>query len=138
MTSDLDSRVPARGDRARSRVYLREFGIAMGAYVVVLVAVLLWGDVDGHSPWRYALVALPAVPAIGIAWAVLRHIRRVDEYQRRILLEGLAAGFALAMVAAVTLGLLAAAGLVLAASPWIVYAVGMLGWVVAGAVASRR
>lgn len=138
MTSDLDTARSSRGDRARSRAYLLEFGIAMGAYVVVLVAVLLWGDMNGHAPWRLALAVLPAVPAAGIAWAVLRHVRRVDEYQRRILLEGLAVGFALAMIAAITLGLLSAAGLVLAAAPWIVYAVGMVGWAIAGGIASRR
>ncbi len=41
-------------------------------------------------------------------------------------------------LASVTFGLLAVAGLVLAATPWIVYGIGMLGWVVGSAVAGRR
>ena len=138
MTSDLDTRSASRGDRARSRAYLREFFAWMSGYVVVLVAVLLWGGLDGTSPWRFVLAALPAVPAAGVAWAVLRHVHRIDEYQRRILLEGLAAGFAVAMLAAITLGLLATAGLVLPSAPWIIYGAGMLTWVVAGALVGRR
>ncbi len=138
MTSDLDTRSRSQGDRHRSRAYLREFSAWMGGYVVVLVAVLLWGGLGGTDPWRFVLAALPAVPAAGVAWAVLRHVRRIDEYQRRILLEGLAAGFALAMLAAVTLGLLATAGLVLAAGPWLIYGVGMVTWAIAGGVAGRR
>jgi hypothetical protein len=138
MTSELDTRSASNGDRARSRAYLREFVAWMVGYAVVLVAVLTLADVGGQSPWRYALAALPALPAAGVAWAVLRHVRRIDEYQRRILLEGLAFGFASAMLAAITLGLLAAAGLVLAAAPWIIYGVGMVSWAIASAVAGRR
>jgi len=110
----------------------------MGAYVVVLLAVTAWGDLHGTSPWRYGLALLPALPAVAVAWAVIRHVRRIDDYQRRVLLEGIAVGFALAMLASITLGLLSTAGLALVAAPWIVYAVGMLGWVVGGAVAARR
>jgi hypothetical protein len=138
MTSRLDTGSSSRGDRARSRAYLREFFAWMAGYVVVLVAVLLWGGLGGTSPLRFVLAALPAVPAAGVAWAVLRHVHRIDEYQRRILLEGLAAGFAVAMLAAITLGLLAAAGLVLPSGPWIIYGAGMVTWAIAGTVAGRR
>jgi hypothetical protein len=110
----------------------------MGGYVLVLVIVLLWGGMGGHSAWRFVWAVLPAVPAVGIVWAVVRHVRRIDDYQRRVLLERLAVGFALARLASVTFGLLAVAGLVLAATPWIVYGIGMVGWVVGGAVTGRR
>jgi hypothetical protein len=138
MTSELDSHPGSRGDRARSRAYFRELGAAMATYVVVLLAVSLWGDLQGHSPVRFGLAVLPAIPAAGVAWAVLRHVRRIDDYQRRILLEGLAVGFALAMLASITLGLLAAAGLVVPAAPWIVYGIGMVSWATWGGAAARR
>jgi hypothetical protein len=138
MTSELDTGRASRGDRARSRAYLREFGAAMAAYVVVLVAVTVWGGLHGHDPARFALAVLPAVPAAGVAWAVLRHVRRIDDYQRRILLEGIAVGFALAMLGSVTLGLLAAAGLVVPGAPWIVYGIGMVSWAIGSGVAARR
>jgi hypothetical protein len=138
MTSELDTSRSSRGDRARSRAYYREFGVAMGAYLVVLVAVTVWGGLHGHSPARFALAVLPAIPAAGVAWAVLRHVRRIDDYQRRILLEGVAMGFALAMLAAITLGLLAAAGLVVPGSAWIIYGIGMVSWAIGSGVASRR
>jgi hypothetical protein len=110
----------------------------MGAYVLVLVAVTVWGGLHGHAPARFALAVLPAVPAAGVAWAVLRHVRRIDDYQRRILLEGIAVGFALAMLAAIALGLLAAAGLVVPAAPWIVYGIGMVSWAIGSGLAGRR
>jgi hypothetical protein len=64
--------------------------------------------------------------------------RRVDEYQKLLLLQSLAVGFAVAMLAAITLGLLATAGLRLADAPWIVYGAGMLGWALTGIYAGRR
>jgi hypothetical protein len=137
MTSTLDT-ARSHGDRVRSRAYLREFLVAMVGYAVVLIAVTLWGDLGGHSPWRFVLAILPAVPAAAVAWAVVRHVRRIDDYQRLILLEGLAVGFALAMLSSITLGLLATAGLVLEAGPWIVYGVGMVAWAVGSGVAGRR
>ncbi len=97
MTNELDTAGESRGDRERTRAYLREFLAAIGGYVLVLVVVLLWGGVGGHSAWRFVWAVLPAVPAAGVVWAVVRHVRRIDDYQRRVLLEGLAVGFALAM-----------------------------------------
>jgi hypothetical protein len=43
--------------------------------------------------------------------AILRHIRRIDDYQRFLLLQGLGVGFAVAMISSVTVGFLAIAGL---------------------------
>ena len=42
------------------------------------------------------------------------------------------------MVAAVTVGFLAAAGLVLPDAGWVIYAAGMLGWLGASLVAGKR
>lgn len=110
----------------------------MAAYVVVLAAVVVLGDLDGDSPWRFAWTLLPVLPAAWTVRVVLRHVRRVDEYQRLLLLESLAVGFAVAMLSALTLGFLAFAGLQPAATAWIVYGAGMLAWAVTGAVTGRR
>jgi hypothetical protein len=124
MTRNLDS----VGDRQRSRRYQLEFWPGIVGYCVVLTAVLLWGDLDGTSPWRFLWAVLPVLPALLVVRAVVRHIRRIDDYQRLLLLEGLAVGFALAMVASVTIGFLGLAGLAVPAAGWIVYGIGMLGW----------
>lgn len=120
------------------RAYARDFWPSLAAYVVVLAAVLIWGRLDGTNPWRYAAALLPVLPALGLVRAVVRHVGRVDDYQRFLLLRSLAVGFAVAMVASITLGFLSIAGLAVEATGWIIYGVGMLGWIVGGALGRVR
>jgi hypothetical protein len=142
MTRKLDTskRDTSRGDRARARAYLREFVPGMVGYCVVLVLVLIFGDLDGTSPWRYVWAILPVLPLFLVLRAVSRHLRRVDEFQQHQLLQGLGIGFAVAMIAAVTVGFLGIAGLDMRLAGWIIFAAGMAGWIVgsAGAAAFRR
>jgi len=138
MTNKLDSKDRSQGDRAASRAYQLDFWPGMAAYAVVLTVVLIWGDLDGTSPWRFLWAILPVIPALWIVRAVLRHVRRIDDYQRFLLLQALGGGFAVAMVASVTLAFLEIAGLGLTGTGWIIYGAGMLGWIITGAVVGRR
>ena len=138
MTSNLDKSGRSRGDRARGWAYVRDFVPAMLAYCVVLVLVLTFGDLDGSSPWRFVWAVLPVVPLIWVGVAVVRHLRRLDDYQQRLTLQSLGVGFAVAMAAAVTLGLLGAAGLQLLVTPWIIFGAGMPGWGITSIVVARR
>ena len=138
MTSDLDSSRSSSGDRARARAYQRDFWPGMTGYGVVLTVVLLWGGLDGPSPWRFLWAVLPVIPALWIVRAVVRHVHRVDDYQRLLLVQSLGVGFAIAMIAAVTAGFLGIAGLPMRSVGWIIYSAGMLGWVVAGRVLPTR
>ncbi len=138
MTNNLDSVGVSAGDRVISRAYRREFWFGMIVYVVFVTAMVLWGNLGSDSPWRFVWALLPVVPALWIVVAVLRHVRRIDDYQRHIVLQGLGAGFALAMVASVTLGFLASAGLVVPGMAWIIYSVGMLGWLITTQVVKNR
>lgn len=139
MTSNLDTTSVSVGDRRRTRAYAYDFAAAMVGYAAVLGLVIAFGDLDGTSRWRFLWAALPVVPALAMVSAVVRHVRRVDEYQRGLLLQGLAAGFATTCVVAVALGLLAAAGLDLGPSTaWIIYGAGMVSWGVASLVVTRR
>lgn len=76
--------------------YRIEMLAAMVAYVLLLlgsIAVLQWGGVT--SDWARAAIALtPMIPGVGICWAVVRNLRRMDELQLRINLEALAVAFA--------------------------------------------
>ncbi|WP_432544478.1 hypothetical protein [Kineococcus sp. SYSU DK002] len=137
MTSKLDSTAPSSGDRARTRAYLRDFAPAMAAYVVAIVVVVAWGGLDGQSPWRFAWAMLPVLPVLGVVRAVVRGLRRSDEYAQLVQLRGLAVGFAVTVVACVVLGMLAVAGLDVPAGPWLAFGAGMASWAVATAVASR-
>ncbi|MDN5933727.1 MAG: hypothetical protein L0I24_22095 [Pseudonocardia sp.] len=136
MTSDLDSSSRSGGDRARSRAYHLDFWPGIVGYVVVLAAVTIFGGLDGTSPWRFLWALLPVVPALWVIRAVVRHVRRIDDYQRGLLLRGLAGGFAAAMIASITIGFLGVAGLDVPGG-WIIYSVGMAGWMVTAAVAAR-
>jgi hypothetical protein len=138
MTSKLDSTSNGSHDRKVSRAYQLEFWAGMIGYFVVLAAVLIWGGLDGTSPWRFVFAVLPVVPMLWVAWAVLRHIRRIDDYQRFLLLQGLGLGFAVAMISSITIGFLAIAGLQLPAAGWIIYGLGMIGWAVGAAVARAK
>lgn len=130
MTSDVDSTSSSAGDRARARAYHRDFWPGMVGYVVVLTAMLVWGDLDGDSPWRFLWAVLPVIPALGVIRAVVRHVRRIDDYQQRLLLRSLGIGFATAMTTAMTVGFLGIAGLALP-SGWIIFGAGMLAWAAA-------
>lgn len=138
MTSELDSGSRSSGDKARARAYRRDFWPGILGYCVVLTAVLIWGHLDGSSPWRYVWALLPVIPAVWIVRAVVRHLTRSDDYQRRLLLQGLAVGFAVAMIAAMTVGFLGIAGLALPVAGWTIYGAGMAGWGIAGALALTK
>ena len=140
MTNDLDTTAPSAGDRARGRAYARDFWPGMAGYGIVLAAVLTWGGLDGDSPWRALWALLPVVPALWIVRAVVRHVHRIDDYQRLLLLQSVGVGFAIAMIASLTVAFLDIAGLDVPAPGWVVYGAGMLGWALCAAVlgASRR
>jgi len=137
MTSNLDSS-PIRGDRERTRAYLIDFLPAMAGYCIALPLVLHFGHLDGSNPWRYALALLPLVPALGVVRAVWRHIGRIDEFQRDLLMRSFAIGFLVMIVVALTFGFLALAGLNPQGLPWILFSAGMLGWGAGSFLLSRR
>jgi hypothetical protein len=115
--------------RQRS-AYRRDFIPSILGYVVVLaVSLSLAGEaVDSTGEW--VLVMLPVVPALWAVRAVVRQLRRLDEYQRMLQLEAMAVGFGVAMVAAITVGFVGVAGSATLAAGWIIYGAGMLAWLV--------
>ena len=135
MTSDLDNR-GGRAERVAYRPYYRDLVIGMVAYGVLLAAAILFGDLEGDSPWRFAWALLPVLPLAFVLVSVVRLLPRLDEYQRQLQLQALAVGFGAAIIAALTTGFLAFAGLQGWWSSWVVFAVGMAGWAV-GSVAAR-
>lgn len=125
-------------DATNRSAYLRDFVPGIVGYAIVLAVVLpLVGDrVEGPGEW--ALLMLPIVPALWVLRAVLLHLRRIDEYQRLLQLEALAAGFGVAMIASLTLGFVGVGGVATRAAGWIVYGAGMAAWGLVAAVQGRR
>jgi hypothetical protein len=135
MTRTLDT---AHGDRERTAAYNRDFWPGMVAYGVVLAGVLAWGGLDGTSPWRFLWVALPVLPALWVLRAVVRHLGRIDDYQRQLVFRGLSVGFGAAMIVSLTAGFAMIAGFTWIGLPWVIYGAGMIGWAVGQGIASRR
>jgi hypothetical protein len=130
--------VRSAGDRARARAYFRDFWPGILGYLLVLTVVIHWGDLKGSSPWRFVWALLPVIPMAWLVRAVVRHLRRVDDHQRELLLQGVAVGFGVAMIAGLAAGFLAFAGLALPATGWIIFVAGMMGMAVGTGFAHHR
>jgi hypothetical protein len=119
-----------RVDHQTGSRYLREFLPAVVGYTVALLVVVVAVDFDSAGWWKYPVALVPVIPAIWGTLAVARHAARIDEMQRSLLLEGVAVGFGVAMITAITLGFLAMAGLDTNRwGAWLIYSIGMLGWI---------
>jgi hypothetical protein len=89
------------------RQYIKEFSIAMAAYVVVVaVSSSLINISPSNAWWRVPLALTPIVPAIFAMIAYMRQVGRMDELQRRIQFEALAFGFGAAGILTFSYGFL--------------------------------
>jgi hypothetical protein len=119
-----------------NRTYLREFLIAMAAYVAaVLVTVKLTPDVD--PVLRVPFVLIPLIPSAFALRAYLRFLGRMDELGRRIQLEALAIGFGAAGMLTFAYGFLENAGFPQLSYIW-VFPLMIVLWGIGGAIATRR
>jgi len=125
-------------EQRQHSAYLRDFLPSIIGYAVILaISIALVGD-DIDSIGEWILVMLPVVPALWGVRAIVRHLRRVDEYQRLIQLEAMAAGFGVSMVASITLGFVGVGGTATVGAGWIIYGVGMLTWAIVAMLRSRQ
>jgi hypothetical protein len=83
---------------ARNEKSYMELGGALVLYAVVLVAALTLGRDMAAGPAQTALYVSPMIPFMLAVWAVVRQIRRSDEFIRKTTLERIA------IAAAVTAG----------------------------------
>jgi uncharacterized membrane protein YcfT len=123
--------------RRAARRYLIEFGSAMAAYVVVLL--LSTAVVRSHpdAGWRFAVAVAPVVPAVGAAWAVLRHVRHLDERERLVQLQAVTLSAVVVGLATFTYGFLELAGAPALAMVWVLPAL-IVVWGLGVAVAGLR
>lgn len=79
----------------KSKQYLKELAATLAIYGAVLFgSIELLTHADVARPWRDLVALSPMLPAVAMAWVVLRELRRMDELQRRIQLEALGFSFA--------------------------------------------
>jgi hypothetical protein len=79
-----------------------EFGLAMLAYLMVLVGSVVVVQANPEASWRYVVVLFPVAPAAFVVWLFVRALARLDEMQKRIQMQ--AFGFSLGSTALITFG----------------------------------
>ena len=118
----------SQSDRRRARANRRGMLPAIVAGVAD-TAVLSAVNPDAHAnAWNLIWWLSPAAFVLWVMLAGAAGFRRADEYQQRVQLESMAAGFLVAMLVALVFLLLAAAQVhTSAAGPW-VFAGGAVAW----------
>ena len=121
-----------------SRDYVLQFGGAMVAYAVVLIASVTAIQSFRLAGAARALVGIaPIVPTIFALLSFVRFLGRMDELQRRIQLEALGFGFGATAILTFAYGFLELAGFPRISLIWILPLMVVL-WGIGGAVASWR
>jgi hypothetical protein len=96
--------------RERNRRYYRELTGALILYAIVLVAALTIGRRMPPGAAQTLLYVSPMLPFLLAVWAIVRQIRRSDEFIRRTTLEHLAVAAAVTAGWTFTYGFLENAG----------------------------
>lgn len=109
----------------------------MALYVIVVLITLPILRANPTAEWRYLVALLPLVP-VGLALlAVIRHVRRLDEFQQRIQLEAIAFAFVDTLLMAFAYGFLEIAGFPQIGMLWVL-PYGIFAWVLGQWIANRR
>jgi hypothetical protein len=128
MTSDLDSGGESSIELRRQRIFRVRMRVGAGCFLLANFALHQWGDLNGTSPWRLVWAVLPLLPVVWIVIFIVLRVRQMDEYQVKLFFPGLAVGFTVAMVAAITVGTLSSAGLNVPNAGWPVALIGIVAW----------
>jgi hypothetical protein len=96
--------------KARAKL-IRPLLLPLVFYIVLLFFSVNWLEAYPLSPWRFMVALLPMIPGVFIALGVVRAILRLDELERKILLEGMAISFTLTLILVLSMGLLGLAGI---------------------------
>ncbi len=86
--------------------YMRQFVIAMGSYVVLLVAVSTLVVYLPQTNWNILLAIIPALPLIYGMWAYSHYLSGIDEMQRLIHNRAIALAAGVTGIGTFTYGLL--------------------------------
>lgn len=116
-------------DKRQRNSYLREFIPAIVTFWILLA--IVQNAVDETTSGARLWVLLPVLPMVGVAIALYRATQRADEYGRILMLECMALGFGVSMIAAMALGFLGTLGVAWTFGGWLVFGAGMTTWGVA-------
>ncbi len=95
--------------KQRARL-IRPLLLPLILYFGALAFALNWFETNPDSAWRIPVALLPLLPGIAIALGLMRALSRLDEMERRILLEGIGFSFTITILFLLTMGMLGLAG----------------------------
>ena len=119
------------------RKYYWELGGALLLYLVVLIATLHFGAGVSSGALQTAVYMSPMAPCLVAIWAIVRQVRRSDEYIRKSTLEDIAVAAAITAGWTLTYGFLENAGLPRLSMFW-VWGVMGVAWGMLGALRCVR
>ncbi len=93
-----------------SRAYLRDLGLSIVVYIVLLISAIHFGRPMAEGALRTAILLTPMIGFGLMIWALARQLARIDEYQRRRMLETIAIASAITAGLSFTYGFLETAG----------------------------
>lgn len=93
-----------------SRAYYRDLGLSMLVYVLLLFSAIHFGRPMAEGALRTAILLTPMIGFGLMIWALARQLARIDEYQRRRMLETFAIASAITAGLSFTYGFLETAG----------------------------
>lgn len=105
---------------------MRPLLIPMILYLGLLAVAVVWAPGMQPSGWRYFVALLPLIPGIFLAFGILRITTKIDEMERRILLEAVAFSFIFTLILLLSFGLLSLVGVQQPSTIMIVFIMCML------------
>lgn len=118
--------------------YVLEFSGMLLAYAATLAGTKTLVD-DGvvGGDWVVPVALLPVLPCIGMAWVILRHLRQLDEFQKRLQFEAIAFAFTGTALVSFSYGFLEGVGLP-KLSMFYVWPLMSVLWIIGLTIACRR
>jgi len=90
---------------------MRPLLVPLILYIGLLVLAVSWAPMMDTSFWRYAVALLPMIPGLFLAFGIVRVASKIDEMERRIMLEAVAFSFVFTMILLISFGLLGLVGM---------------------------
>lgn len=111
--------------------YVRELAGSMAIYIGLLIPSIIYGNELEPGTFKTVLLTCPMIGFMLMIWAIARHFRRMDEYQRLITLETFALAAAVTAALTFTYGFMENAGYPKLSMFW-VWGVMCSSWMVVG------
>ena len=105
---------------------IRPLLIPLILYIGLLALAVSWAPTMEPSIWRYVVALLPMIPGLFLAFGIVRVTSKIDEMERRILLEAVAFSFIFTLILLLSFGLLGLVGVPQPRSIYIVFMMCML------------